>query len=744
MNTVDLLRSFRQVWLVDFEFTAPPGERPTPICMVAREYHTGRTMRLWADALASSDAAPFRTDVEALFVAYFASAELSCFLALGWPMPARILDLFTEFRCLTNGHQTVAGNGLLGAMAHYGLSAIDSAEKSEMRDLAIRGGPFAKDERRALLDYCESDVLALAKLLPAMAGHIDLPRALLRGRYMAAVARMQSCGVPIDQETLDSFRKNWDAIKGRLIASIDAEYGVFIPTGSPSINPQSSFGAAVLSEAAEWGIEPHFLADAAGEVWRERQQQTGDFRDAIKAARKATGLTINRIEDWEHKGRDHSTWPDLDVKARELAAEYPALGIGRGYVADETYDDTDHAAELWNLLRCQHDRPIRKYDGEIMSEAAERVAVVPDGELFKTGPLSFSSMRFAEWLARNGIPWPRLASGTLALDDATFRQMARMFPEVAPLRELRHSLGELRLFADLAVGHDGRNRCLLSPFRSVTGRNQPSNAQFVFGPSCWLRGLIKPEASRAVAYVDWSQQEFGIAAALSGDAAMQAAYLSTDPYLTFAKQAGAVPSDATKQSHPREREQFKVCALAVQYGMGPDSLAQTLGQPTAVARELLRLHRTTYPTFWRWSEACVDHAMLRGWLHTVFGWRVHVGPNANPRSLANFPMQANGAEMLRLACCLATEAGIGVCCPVHDALLVEGPTDEIEAVVAATQASMREASRIVLDGFELRSDAEIVRSPDRYMDKRGRRMWETVTAIVAGMPQVEFAGVEDF
>src|SRR5262249_59241758 len=40
-----------------------------------------------------------------------------------------------------------------------------------------------------------------------------------------------------------------------------------------------------------------------------------------------------------------------------------------------------------------------------------------------------------------------------------------------------------------------------------------------------------------------------------------------------------------------------------------------------------------------------------------FGWKVHVGPKANARSLANFPMQGNGAEMLRLACCLATERG---------------------------------------------------------------------------------------
>jgi DNA polymerase I len=49
-----------------------------------------------------------------------------------------------------------------------------------------------------------------------------------------------------------------------------------------------------------------------------------------------------------------------------------------------------------------------------------------------------------------------------------------------------------------------------------------------------------------VAYIDWSQQEFGIAAALSGDIAMQAAYGSGDPYLDFAKQAGAVPRHATK------------------------------------------------------------------------------------------------------------------------------------------------------------------------------------------------------
>jgi hypothetical protein len=89
---------------------------------------------------------------------------------------------------------------------------------------------------------------------------------------------------------------------------------------------------------------------------------------------------------------------------------------------------------------------------------------------------------------------------------------------------------------------------------------------------------------------------------------------------------------------------------AIKYSWG-EGLALRIGQPPIVARDLLRAHHETYRTFWRWSDAAVDCAMLHGSLHTVFGWHIHVDENANPRSLRNLPMQANGAEMLRLACC---------------------------------------------------------------------------------------------
>ena len=93
-------------------------------------------------------------------------------------------------------------------------------------------------------------------------------------------------------------------------------------------------------------------------------------------------------------------------------------------------------------------------------------------------------------------------------------------------------------------------------------------------------------------------------------------------------------------------------------------------------------------------------------------------------------MQANGAEMMRLACCLATERGVQLCCPVHDALMIEAPIDQINAAVKTTQEAMAEASRIVLNGFELRSDVKVVAYPDRYQDERGQKMWDMVWEII--------------
>jgi hypothetical protein len=139
----------------------------------------------------------------------------------------------------------------------------------------------------------------------------------------------------------------------------------------------------------------------------------------------------------------------------------------------------------------------------------------------------------------------------------------------------------------------------------------------------------------------------------------------------------------------------------------------------------------------------VDRATLTGQIQTVFGWPLKVGPSpdptrpaANPRALSNFPVQGNAAEMLRLACCLLVERGIGLCAPVHDAVMVEGPADRIEDVVAQTRAAMAEASRVVLRGCEIGADAKIVSWPERYVDDAGAAFWETVMRLAGPGPEI--------
>ena len=104
---------------------------------------------------------------------------------------------------------------------------------------------------------------------------------------------------------------------------------------------------------------------------------------------------------------------------------------------------------------------------------------------------TFKRERFERYLVPSASPGRACRPARLDLQDDTFKDMARTHPQLAPLRELRGALSQMRL-SDLAVGDDGRNRCLLSMFRCKTGRNQPSNTRFIFGPSVWLRGLIQP------------------------------------------------------------------------------------------------------------------------------------------------------------------------------------------------------------------------------------------------------------
>jgi hypothetical protein len=355
----------------------------------------------------------------------------------------------------------------------------------------------------------------------------------------------------------------------------------------------------------------------------------------------------------------------------------------------------------------------------------------------------FDNARFINYLNRRGWLWP--LTDVLKLpktDKKTFKEKILTYPELAPLHELKSTLSLMK-HESIAVGSDGRNRTALHAFRSKSSRNQPGSSKFIFGAPSWMRSFAKPADGMAIAYIDFCAEEFAIAGVLSGDKAMQRAYIdgNGDPYLSFAKLTQAIPPNATKESHHAMRDLFKTVALGIQYSMGAAGLAQRLNKPLAEAEALLAHHKTQFPNFWSWADRVVTHMEFHGWLSTASGWRV-VRHNKNfparwRRSTQNWLIQSTGADLLRRVCSLVTESGIRLCAPVHDAILIEDETDKIERTVADTRELMRQASRDLLGGFEIETEAKIF--TERFYDKRGVAMWERVNRLMdecQGPPQM--------
>jgi hypothetical protein len=564
---------FTDIWVTDYEFYGKDSDPlPIPVCYVSKNLITGELIRHW---ISENETTPeYSLNDTSLFVAFFSPAELKCHLALNFNFPIYTLDLFPEFRNLTNGLRLPSGNSLIGACLYYGLSPSDATYKEAMRNRILQGPPYSEKEQNQILDYCQKDVDMTTDLFNVMKPHINLPYALLRGKYMGTVAQMERNGIPIDLPSLKRLKDNWEIVKSKLIQEVDKEYGVYERT-------------------------------------------------------------------------------------------------------------------------------------------------------------TFKIALFKKFLEKHRIPWEYTTTGMPRTDEKFFKEQAKMYPILRNLAEARYTLGQLKLNS-IEIGNDGRHRSPLHPFRSKTSRNQPSSAKYIFGPSVWIRCLIKPQKGMAIAYCDYEQQELGIAAALSGDANLKEAYETGDPYLKFGKSFGMIPPGGTKETYPEERDVCKRLMLALNYGMSAEGFALRTGIPLIQAKMMVKAHKQQFYKYWKWNSNFVDMGIMSGRVKTNFNWQFYTTGVQHINSLKNWGMQSNGGDILRLAISMCFDDGIRVIAPVHDALLIEAPALDIENAVKNAKKCMENASEYVI-GYKIRVDAKIIRYPDHYADPRGSPMWDTIWKIIGSV-----------
>jgi len=246
---------------------------------------------------------------------------------------------------------------------------------------------------------------------------------------------------------------------------------------------------------------------------------------------------------------------------------------------------------------------------------------------------------------------------------------------------------------------------------------------------------------------------------------MQEMLSKGDPYVAFGHLANLLPADATKKpenspywvanpelakQHTVVRNRLKAVALGVLYGKTAYTIADEEGMTVDEAKALLKTHRRLFKRFWMWITGVTSEALATRRISTRFGWtqqllsrkerEAHLNEEGRLKSitnsLQNFPMQAHGAEMLRLAMTYAADQWVPICAPLHDALFAVAPADEEKAATDALLACMNRASKDVI-GVVVPTEVEVVRFPNRFIPSKKPEAIRTWAAMMGALERLE-------
>jgi DNA polymerase-1 len=291
----------------------------------------------------------------------------------------------------------------------------------------------------------------------------------------------------------------------------------------------------------------------------------------------------------------------------------------------------------------------------------------------------------------------------------------------------------------------------MRPFAARSSRSQPKTSENIPNATKALRSLLAPHEGQVFMHRDWSNAEYAIAAAIAADKKRWDHYLHRDAYLVKAADYGFCDYTATKETHRALRNKFKPVVLAGQYGQTAEGLAKVLGISVTQAKLYQEREARLYPKYQKWLAINAENRAFDGFVETECGWKLWMPKRLTAhdiRTAMNLPMQGNCAEIMRFACCLATERGIDVGASVHDALFYTAPKDSWEDVDAAMKQCMDEACQVILgDEYVLKSDRDVVLYDangyrydaerkmhyGHYQHEDGQKMWNKIEAALAGV-----------
>ena len=526
--------------------------------------------------------------------------------------------------------------------------------------------------------------------------------------FVAEAASMLALGMPLPKYGWDCFIENKKLYMGRI--------------------PKTPGAFGLLRTAARYKV-PDLMSESL----------KIHFRDMVINNSTYTDKQMNDILDY--CGRDVIATEALFLaQLKDIEKHYPNEGP-QTLIAQALF----HAKSMMYVAKVEHNGIhvdhdlLTKYRDNYPRVRLEMVDAI-NAKIDVYENTSLNLKKFTNFVKRIGLfsRWPKTETGKLSTTDKILFKFAQQNDQVNEFYLCKEFADSSKL-KGFVQGPDRKARASLMMFGTTTGRTNPSTSRYPFNAPAYMRNFIHPMDDHAHVYADYVTQEPGIAAWLSKDQNMIDAYNSPDMYLFAPKQSGVVPADATKASHPKERDLYKTALLATMFGQKERSLADDLNISIDEAAKLLADIYSAYTKFFKFNKRIVSRSLQRGYQVTKFGWRKNLdsGDMINHRSVYNFLCQAHGSEMLRLALIGLTEKNFEVNALIHDGILLHVPLKNLENKIKKIEKIMTDASKVVLGKHsKIRVEFNTMRSHFKQKEKEQNKFNRIMKRVNQGSVRI--------
>lgn len=320
---------------------------------------------------------------------------------------------------------------------------------------------------------------------------------------------------------------------------------------------------------------------------------------------------------------------------------------------------------------------------------------------------------------RMGLPPTKRTKTGYSTDATVLRELAASGHEIAQLvmdyRELAKLQSTYIEALPQLIAEDGRIHTTFNQTVAATGRLSSTNPNLQnipvrteFGRR--IRAAFVPkDRDDVIVGADYSQIELRILAHLSGDKGLIEAFTSgADFHAATAARVFDISLDEVTTGY---RSRAKAVNFGIVYGQSAHGLAESLKITHAEAQGMIDRYYAAYPDVRRFLDETVAQAHRDGFAVTMFGRKRRIPELASSnynlrafgeRTAMNHPMQGTAADIIKIAmiemdrCLKESALRARMLLQVHDELVFEAPTDEVESLTLLVRDAMSDVAELAV------------------------------------------------